>query len=94
MFDRIFRVFLVLLPWSVLGSVFLGNKLGIPGINFFKEIFLVLLILVLAWDYWKTSLNPSLSGGRRWVLPKLDILDYLIGSYIGYLVVITLVNGL
>jgi len=94
MFDRIFRVFLVLLPWSVLGSVFLGNKLGIPGINFFKEIFLVLLILVLAWDYWKTSLNPSLSGGRRWVLPKLDILDYLIGSYIGYLVVITMVNGL
>ena len=83
MFDRIFRVFLILLPWSVLGSVFLGNKLGIPGINFFKEIFLVLLVLVLAWDYFKKK-----------TFPKLDILDYLIGSYIGYLVVITLVNGL
>lgn len=83
MFDRIFRVFLILLPWSVLASVFLGNKLGIPGVSFFKEIFLILLILVLALDFWKKKM-----------LPKFDILDYLIASYIGYLVVITLVNGL
>ena len=94
MFDRIFRIFLVLLPWSVLGTVFLGSKLGIPGVSFFKEIFLLLLIGFLVWDYFKTPLNPPLSGGRRWKFPKLDILDYLIGSYIAYLVVITLVNGL
>lgn len=68
MFDRIFRVFLILLPWSVLASVFLGNKLGIPGISFFKEIFLILLILVLAFDFWKKKM-----------LPRFDILDYLIG---------------
>ena len=80
MFDRIFRIFLILLPWSVLGTVFLGSKLGIPGISFFKEIFLIAL---LVWDFWKQK-----------IFPKFDILDYLIGSYIGYLVIITLVNGL
>jgi hypothetical protein len=74
---------LILLPWSVLASVFLGNKLGIPGVSFFKEIFLVLLILILVWDYFKKK-----------TFPKFDILDYLIATYIGYLVVITLVNGL
>lgn len=83
MFDRIFRIFLILLPWSVLGTVFLGSKLGIPGVSFFKEIFLVLLIGLLAWDYF-----------RKKAFPKLDILDYLIASYIGYLVIITLVSGL
>ncbi|MDD5197276.1 MAG: O-antigen ligase family protein [Candidatus Gracilibacteria bacterium] len=83
MFDRIFRIFLVLLPWSVLGTVFFGSKLGIPGVSFFKEIFLVLLLGLLVWDFWKQK-----------ILPKLDILDYLVASYIGYLVIITLVNGL
>ncbi|MDD2891450.1 MAG: O-antigen ligase family protein [Candidatus Gracilibacteria bacterium] len=83
MFDRIFRIFLILLPWSVLASVFLGSKLAIPGVNFFKEIFLGTLIIVLVLDFWK-----------RKIFPKLDILDYLIGSYIGYLVIVTLVNGL
>ena len=83
MFDRIFRIFLILLPWSVLGTVFLGSKLGIPGISFFKEIFLIALLALLVWDFWKQK-----------IFPKFDILDYLIGSYIGYLVIITLVNGL
>lgn len=83
MFDRIFRILLAILPWSVLGTVFLGSKLGIPGISFFKEIFLALLILILAWDFFKKK-----------ALPKFDMLDYLIVAYMGYLVIITLVNGL
>lgn len=83
MFDRIFRIFLAFLPWSVLFTVFFGSKLGIPGVNFFKEIFLVVFLGILAWDFWKKK-----------TFPKLDILDYLIASYIGYLVIITLVNGL
>lgn len=83
MFDRIFRIFLAILPWSVLFTVFFGSKLAIPGVSFFKEIFLGALILLLVWDFWKKK-----------AFPKLDILDYLIGAYIGYLVVITLVNGL
>jgi hypothetical protein len=83
MFDRIFRIFIAILPWSVLASVFLGNKLGIPGVSFFKEIFLVLLLSLLVWDFWKKK-----------AFPKFDFLDYLIASYIGYLVIITLVNGL
>lgn len=83
MFDRIFRIFLAILPWSVLGTVFLGSELGIPGVSFFKEIFLVVLILLLAWDFFQKK-----------TLPKLDILDYLIVGYIGYLVIVTLANGL
>lgn len=83
MFDRIFRILLALLPWSVLFTVFLGSKLGIPGINYFKEILLVLLFALLVWDFWKKK-----------TLPKFDLLDTLIAAYIGYLVVITLVNGL
>ncbi len=83
MFDRIFRIFLILLPWSVLFTVFFGSKLGIPGISYFKEIFLVMLLACLVWDFWKR---------KMW--PKLDILDALIGAYIGYLVLITLIQGL
>lgn len=83
MFDRIFRIFLAILPWSVLFTVFFGSKLGIPGIGFFKEIFLVLLFSILVLDFWKKK-----------ILPKFDILDYLIAAYIGYLIIITLVSGL
>lgn len=83
MFDRIFRLFLIILPWSVIFTVFFGNKLGIPGVSFFKEAFLVILVGLLAWDFYKKKM-----------LPKFDILDYLIASYFGYLIVITLVNGL
>ncbi len=83
MFDRIFRIFLSILPWSVLFSVFFGSKLAIPGVNYFKEIFLILLLATLAWDYFKQK-----------KFPKFDLLDYLIVAYMGYLVVITLMSGL
>lgn len=83
MFDRIFRIFLIILPWSVLGTVFLGSKLGIPGLNFFKEIFLILLGGILVWDFYQKK-----------TFPKFDIFDFLIAGYIGYLIIITLVNGL
>lgn len=83
MFDRIFRLFLMILPWSVLCTVFLGSKLGIPGVSYFKEIVLVVLFVLLAWDAFKKK-----------VFPKLDTLDYLILAYIAYLVIITLVNRL
>ena len=83
MFDRLFRIFLAILPWSVLFTVFFGSKLGIPGVNYFKEIFLVALAGILLWDMFKT---------RK--LPKFDFLDYSIVAYIVYLVVITLANGL
>jgi hypothetical protein len=57
---------------------------------------LVLLAGFLIWDYYKIyKKHPSPSKGEgTGVRPKFDILDYLIISYIGYLVVITLVNGL
>ena len=83
MFDRIFRIALIFLPWSVLFTVFFGSKLGIPGVSYIKEIFLVLLGGLLIWDFFQKK-----------KFPKFDILDYLIASYIGYLVIITLVNGL
>lgn len=83
MFDRLFRIFLAFLPWSVLFTVFFGSKLGIPGVSFLKEVVLVTLIGLLAWDFF-----------RKKSLPRLDFLDYAIGAYIAYLVGITLVNGL
>jgi hypothetical protein len=83
MFDRIFRILLIILPWSVLFTVFFSNKLGIPGVSFFKEGLLLVLMAFLIWDFFKKK-----------IFPKFDILDYLIASYIGYLVVITLLNGL
>ena len=71
MFDRIFRLLLIILPWSVLFTVFLGSKLGIPGVNYFKEVFLTVLLGLLIWDFWKKKM-----------FPKFDILDILIASYI------------
>lgn len=53
MFDRIFRLFIILLPWSVLASVFLGTRLGIPGVSYFKEIFLIALAGIIAYEYFK-----------------------------------------
>lgn len=81
MFDRVFRIFIAILPWSVLGTVFLGSKLGLPGISYVKEIFLVVFAVILAFDFYKKK-----------TFPKFDILDYLIGAYIGYLLAITLFN--
>ncbi len=83
MFDRIFRLFIIILPWSVLMSVFLGTKLGIPGVSYFKEVFLIALGGIIAYEYYKKK-----------ELPKLDILDSLVVGYILILILITLFNGL
>ncbi len=64
MFDRIFRILLILLPWSVLGTVFLGNKLGIPGISFFKEIFLIALLVLLAMGFLEAENIPQVRYPR------------------------------
>ena len=83
MFDRLFRFFIAVLPWSVIISVFLGYKLGIPGVNYIKEVLLVVMIASVGYEYFLKK-----------EYPKLDVLDYLIGGYILSLVVITLANHL
>jgi hypothetical protein len=74
----------IILPFYVLIKVFFEHKLGIIMFGFLiKELVLVLLIFSLAYEYYKQK-----------KLPQLEILDYLIFAYIGYGIVITLMNGL
>lgn len=81
LFDRIFRFFIAVLPWSVFLAVFLQFKLGVPGAGLFKEIILMILGGTLVYEYWKNR-----------ELPKCGLLEKLVGAYIGWLMLITLVN--
>ncbi|MBS9775192.1 O-antigen ligase family protein [Candidatus Gracilibacteria bacterium] len=83
-FTIVTMVLLAIMPVYVISSLFLTNIIGIPGAGFFlKEFLLVVLFGSLVWEYWKAK-----------KLPKFDKLDYLIFAFIGYGIIITLVNGL
>jgi O-antigen ligase len=73
-FDITFRVLIVLLPWVTALSVFTSVRLGIPGFSFLKEIFLVVLIAILA--------IADITGRQKIVWTRYDA---LIGIYIAIL---------
>lgn len=77
-------IFVILMPFYVLIKVFFEYKLEIPYFGFFiKE----LLVLAL----WCIAIFEFI---RKKIVPKFDILDYLVFSYFIYGIAITLVNGL
>ncbi|MDD3793189.1 MAG: O-antigen ligase family protein [Candidatus Gracilibacteria bacterium] len=84
LFTLLTRFAVIILPFYVFIAVFLGYITGIDKIGFlFKEGLLVAIFFSLIYEFIKA---------KR--LPKLDILDYLVLSYMIYGVGITLYNGL
>ena len=81
MFDKISRLFLILLPFNVLLSVFFQFKLWIWFVSLYKEIFVIILFWILSVEYYKIK-----------KIPKFDFIDYSIFWYIWYLTLISLVN--
>ncbi|MDD4151010.1 MAG: O-antigen ligase family protein [Candidatus Gracilibacteria bacterium] len=79
MFDRLTKIFIVFLPFYVLFKVFFEFKLGIPYLSFVKELFIVILLGIMSYEFYKQK-----------KLPKFDKLDYLIFAYILYLSLATL----
>ncbi len=84
LFTIITKFLVIILPFYVIISLFLTNILHIPMAWFFiKEFALVLLFWSLAFEYIKDK-----------KIPKFDLLDYLVFSFILYGVIITFANGL
>lgn len=80
-FDMLFRVFLVILPYMTVLSVFTSQKLSIPGFSFLKEALLWGMLLVLAYEFFRWRLQI------RWTR-----YDLFIGLYVATLIVITLMT--
>lgn len=80
--DLLVKSFLVFLPFSVFASVFLSFKVGIPGVNYVKELLLLAIAGVAGYAYFRD---------KKW--PELDKVDYLILGYVVWMLLSTLVNG-
>ena len=84
LFTLLTKVLIIILPFYVFIKVFFEYKLGVNHFwIFIKEFILVLLWLTLFYEYFKNK-----------ILPKLNILDYLILWYFWYWILITLINWL
>lgn len=70
--DYIVIFLIIFLPWSTFISVFLMYGIGIPGVNFIKEIALfsgILVLCALFWEkYKKTGKNPIKIYWFVWVI--------------------------
>lgn len=84
LFTLLTKFLLIILPFYVIIKVFFEYKLWVNYFGIYiKEFILVLLFLTLIYEYIKKKL-----------IPKLDILDYLILWYFWYWITITLLNWL
>jgi hypothetical protein len=84
LFTLLTSLLLILLPFYVLIAVFFSVKIWIPKAGFYiKELVIVLLIISLIYEFIKNK-----------IIPKLEIIDYLIIWYIWYWIIITLINWL
>lgn len=84
LFTLLTKFLVIILPFYVILQVFFKYKVWISNFWFFiKEFVIILLIICLIYEFFKK---------RKF--PKLDIIDYLIFSYIWYWVIITLINWL
>lgn len=79
--DLLAKSLLAFLPFSVLFAVFFGHKLGIPGMNYVKEILLAGFCAAVAFAYWKNRVRP-----------RFEALDYAIFGYFGWMLFASLVN--
>lgn len=77
-FDFAFRIFIVILPFITVVSIFTREKLGIPGFAFLKELLLFFMFLSVIWCH------------VRWIQKlKITKLDILIVLYIFTLIIIS-----
>ncbi len=84
LFTLFTQFLIIVLPFYVILAVFFSVEIGIPKAGFYiKELILLLLWITLIYEFIKNKL-----------LPKLDILDYLILWYIFYWIGITIYNWL
>lgn len=84
LFTYLVQFLIIALPFYVLFAVFFSTQLGLPKAWFFvKELVIVLLFFSLIYEFVKNK-----------KFPKLDLLDYLVFSYILYGVLITFYNWL
>lgn len=81
-FEKIFKILIIILPFHVLISVFFQYKIWIWGFSIYKEILILILLFSLAYEYFKLKIKP-----------KFDKLDYLIFGYIWYLIFISILNN-
>lgn len=84
LFTLLTQFLIIVLPFYVLFAVFFSVKIWIPKAWFYiKELIIALLFLSLIYEFI-----------RKKILPKFDLLDFLVISYILYWVGITLYNWL
>lgn len=80
-FDKVAKIFIILLPFSVVISVFFQFKIHFWVVSMYKEILLIILFVMLIYDKFKTK--------KKFIF---DLLDYLIFWYFWYLLLISLIN--
>lgn len=84
LFTILSQFLVIILPFYVILAVFFSTQIGIPKAWFYiKELVIVLLWITLIYEFIKNK-----------ILPKLDIIDYLIFWYFIYGIAITFINGL
>jgi hypothetical protein len=61
LFDKAFRILLILLPFTTLITVFTKEKLGIQGIGFYKECILLFMLAYIAYMHFIKKIKLSFS---------------------------------
>jgi len=61
LFDKSFRILLLLLPFTTLITVYTKEKLGIPGIGFYKELLLFFMLAYIAYMHIIKKIKLSFS---------------------------------
>lgn len=78
-YDRLFRILLVILPFHVLLTVFFQEKVGIPFFTFYKELLLAGMALALCIQVFK-----------RRIQLRFERIDWLIFAYVGWMSLVTI----
>jgi len=84
LFTILTQLLVILLPFYVILAVFFSVKIWIPKAWFYiKELLIILLTISLIYEFIKNK-----------ILPKFEIIDYLIFVYVLYWIIITFSNWL
>ncbi len=84
LFTILTKLLVILLPFYVILAVFFSVKVWIPKAWFYiKELLIILLTISLIYEFIKNK-----------ILPKFEIIDYLIFTYVIYWIIITFSNWL
>jgi len=88
LFTILTKFLIIILPFYVIIKVYSDKILDLGFLGFFiKEFIIILLFLTLIYEYFFNKKNKDIQF-------KLDIIDYLIFTFIIYGVIITLINDL